>query len=129
MVCKFTKADEGKYFLGTIICDKKYHGYIYLYVLKITQVAVYRRCSIIKEAIDIFMPFLEEKIVDAKVESLLEWKLEVSKISDNSLPDNTTECYPLELVVLGLFRSPRKALTKKERQQIKDFESQLASCR
>jgi hypothetical protein len=126
MVYKFTKADEGRYFLGTIICDKKYHGYVYLYVLRIAeQVVIYRRCSVIKEAINIFMPFLEEKVVDAKVESLLEWKLEVSKIGDNGLPNNTTECYPLELVVLGLFRSPRKTLTKKERQQIKDFESQI----
>jgi len=124
MVYKFTKSDEGKYFLGTVICDKKkYHGYIYLYVLKITQVAVYRRCSIIKEAINIFMPFLEEGVLDVKAESLLEWKLEISKIDDNNLPDNTTECYPLELVVLGLFRSPRKTLTKKEQQDIRDFES------
>jgi len=113
MDCEIQKFGKNKYFLSTCLLGNAYVRF-YHYVIKATeQFVVYRSF--------IYADGLYNRINSEDIEK--KWRFAISKISD--FPSNLTECYPLELVVLGLFRQPSKRLTKKQRQQIKDFEKSM----
>jgi len=122
MVYNFTKADEGRYFL----CSPKYRD-VYFYITRVrNSVIVYRRCMLCKEMFFLYRNASDfEEDIQKQVESLLKWEFGIVTTEDFAEAPNLIECYPLDLVVLGLFRQPSKYLTKKQRQQIKDFESQI----